>query len=262
MIIPQPPRGIASLFKMHIDAYNAPDPPKSDLLEEGIVLPALQTHLEQQQRGHTRHPCQHRPHHKQHPQVPHSRRVLWYHVIISYSDQSTVIQQGDEHQHEHRHVEEGGPVVVVLVLGLVVTWSEREDRDEEEEQQLQRRGDAIRNKVAYPHKDASRNNNAVDNGAESWLREYDVSRQSCRIRAALYSDADVCSLQGGGVVHSITGHAYLVPHLSQALHDEVLVLGIPVCVCVCVEEECWVGWAVSIGGVVIMVLSSWMSMCS
>mmetsp|Transcript_53296 Transcript_53296/g.141191 ORF Transcript_53296/g.141191 Transcript_53296/m.141191 type:complete len:554 (+) Transcript_53296:1836-3497(+) len=57
------------------------------------------------------------------------------------------------------------------------------------------------------------------------MRKHNVRGGTGSVSRTLHGDADVGALEGGGVVDTVARHTAAVANLTQAFHDEVLVLG-------------------------------------
>mmetsp|Transcript_29109 Transcript_29109/g.62706 ORF Transcript_29109/g.62706 Transcript_29109/m.62706 type:complete len:561 (-) Transcript_29109:1174-2856(-) len=220
----------------HLQVHGGGDLPVGDLanaqLVEGAVLvPRVEQPVEQQQGGGEGNTGQHGGDQEQHRQVPHVGVLGGDHVVVTDRDEGSVVQQGDEHEHQHGQLEVVGPLLAAEarpggpVAGLEVEGLHGQHGDEEEDQQLQSGRDAVRDEVLHALEDAAGDDDALHDGGEALIGEHDISSGASGVRGTSHSDTHVGALQGRRIVHTVSSHARLEAHLSQALHDQELVLG-------------------------------------
>merc|ERR1711904_733905 len=137
------------------------DATETKLPHQRILIPAVQKNVEQIDRGDHRHEGLDECHGEEESQVPNWWCLRGNRVVIANGDESTVIEQGDEHQHEYRHMEEWRPLVcvhelgvVLPVLGHVLIGPVQKHRNEEEGDQLQGGSNAVGEEAANAAPDA------------------------------------------------------------------------------------------------------------
>mmetsp|Transcript_26989 Transcript_26989/g.62571 ORF Transcript_26989/g.62571 Transcript_26989/m.62571 type:complete len:233 (-) Transcript_26989:1289-1987(-) len=119
-----------------------------------------------------------------------------------------------------REVAHGLPICRHIINGL-----ECKDGNEKENQQLQGGGDTVGQEVLNADENTTRNEHSVHNGRKTRLGKHDIGGSTGRISGALHSYTHISALQSRSVVHTISSHTNLEAQLSQALNNQVLVLG-------------------------------------
>ncbi len=84
---------------------------------------------------------------------------------------------------------------------------------------------AVSDKILHSLENASGNDDPVNDGGESVFGQHYVSGGSCSISGTSHGNSHVGPLESRSVVHTVSRHAHLEPHLSQTLNNEVLVFG-------------------------------------
>ena len=105
--------------------------------------------------------------------------------------------------------------------------------DEEIEQKLHGRCETVGHEVVDAREDLSRDYDSIHDSAQSFLSQYNIGSRSSGISTSLNTDANIRNLHSRGIIDSITGHATLVPELSQHIDNDVLVFGKYLSKCVC-----------------------------
>mmetsp|Transcript_4757 Transcript_4757/g.12497 ORF Transcript_4757/g.12497 Transcript_4757/m.12497 type:complete len:212 (-) Transcript_4757:1594-2229(-) len=104
-----------------------------------------------------------------------------------------------------------------------------QDCEEKERQELQRARNPVNDVVLHSLEDLPCVQYRCNNGGKTRSRQHDVSGGTRRISGALDSNSNICSLQGGGIIHSVTCHSDHIVILPKNLDDGEFVLWINLC---------------------------------
>ena len=109
------------------------------------------------------------------------------------------------------------------VRWLVVDRPECKRCDEEKAQKLQSGGDSISDEVSHPLEDTAGDHDALNDSTKAFFCEDHVGGGSGGVSCPSNGNAHISTLEGRGIVHTVSRHAGFVAQFSEALHDQKLV---------------------------------------
>ncbi len=138
---------------------------------------------------------------------------------------------GDPAVHQLGVVDGGLPDVALGIvregteaLLIQIDGAESEDRDEEEDKQLQSGRDTVKNEVLETSENLTRKLDGINDHAEALASQNNVCGSAGSICRSRNGDTNIGTLERGGVVDTISGHAAAEAGLAEGLDNKVLVL--------------------------------------